>query len=310
MTRKPLLANAASHDIVVVGQSRELTIMTEPAALDHIVVTVGMHMDRAEKAFEELGFTMTPRGYHTLGSINALAMLQTDYIELLGVPADQPNARPEIANAPLGLNGIVFKTKDANATFAHLQGLGVAGDPPKSFSRPVILANGQMADAKFRTVTVAREVFPAGRLYFCEHLTPELVWRAEWQTHENRSVQIREVVIVTPYPDTLAGTMARILHGVIMADAEKEVTSVLLGRGFKLTFQTMSQFQAKFGADACGAGERTSMLGAAIISSDLPITFRNRISQDNQAYDCVTGDDEISIRIKALDALLIFAPEA
>ena len=107
--------------------------MSNAMQLDHIVINVHREMDAAETAFADLGFTLTPRGYHTLGSINALAMFGTDYLELLGFPADGEVKRPELANAPMGLNGLVFKTSNVDETFAHLQDVGVAGDPPKSF---------------------------------------------------------------------------------------------------------------------------------------------------------------------------------
>ena len=68
--------------------------MTQVMQLDHIVINVQREMDAAETAFADLGFTLTPRGYHTLGSINALAMFGTDYLELLGFPADGEVKRP------------------------------------------------------------------------------------------------------------------------------------------------------------------------------------------------------------------------
>ena len=61
-------------------------------------------------------------------------------------------------------------------TFAQLRALDMAGDPPHAFSRPVDLPGGKV-EATFRTVTVRQDVFPAGQVYFCEHGTPELVWR-------------------------------------------------------------------------------------------------------------------------------------
>ena len=59
-------------------------------------------------------------------------------------------------------------------TFAQLRALDMAGDPPHAFSRPVDLPGGKV-EATFRTVTVRQDVFPSGRVYFCEHGTPELV---------------------------------------------------------------------------------------------------------------------------------------
>ena len=48
--------------------------------LDHVVINVKDDMDLAQLVFSNLGFTLTPRGYHTLGSINHLMMFGSDYM--------------------------------------------------------------------------------------------------------------------------------------------------------------------------------------------------------------------------------------
>ena len=157
--------------------------------LDHMVINTRVHMDAAHDVFAALGFTMTPRGHHTLGSINHLMMFRSDYLELLGMPPDRPDARPELAVSPMTINGLVFKTTDVDRTFARLQELGFDGDPPRSFSRPVDI-DGTPQDAAFRTVTVRGDVFSGGRVYFCEHHTPQFLWRDEWMHHDNGVVRL------------------------------------------------------------------------------------------------------------------------
>src|ERR1700761_9011596 len=92
--------------------------------LDHVVVNARDQIDPAADTYRRLGFTLTPRGYHTLGSINHLAMFGTDYLELIAVrPGD--TSRREIMTAPLGLNGLVFGTEDATATYEALRQGGI-----------------------------------------------------------------------------------------------------------------------------------------------------------------------------------------
>ena len=43
-----------------------------------------------------------------------------NYLELLGLPVAGPARRPELLEAPLGLDGVVFKTDDAEASFEVL----------------------------------------------------------------------------------------------------------------------------------------------------------------------------------------------
>ena len=65
--------------------------------LDHVVINVRDGLDAAAALYARLGFTLTSRGHHTLGSSNHLAILGTDYLELLGVqPGNTAIHAPQI----------------------------------------------------------------------------------------------------------------------------------------------------------------------------------------------------------------------
>jgi hypothetical protein len=168
-------------------------------ALDHAVVNVRDQMDRAVEIYRRLGFHMTERGHHTLGSINHLAVLQHDYIELIGFEPNAANVRTDILGYPSGLNALVFAMSEANSVYAELQNSDVPAEPPVAFSRPVAV-NGSNQDARFQTVRLAKDAVPGGRVYFCQHLTPELVWRPEWQGHANGAVALTRAVLVSADP--------------------------------------------------------------------------------------------------------------
>ena len=171
--------------------------MTLPTpTLDHVVVNARDRMDEAAALYRRLGFQLTPRGHHTLGSINHLAIFGTDYLELIGVPAaDAP--RGEVMEWPHGLNGLVFGTEDSAAVHAALEAAGVESSAPREFSRPVELPDGTKQDAVFRTVGLPRRLASAGRLYFCHHFTRRLVWRDEWRVHPNGTLGVAGAVIAS-----------------------------------------------------------------------------------------------------------------
>src|ERR1700752_4146754 len=106
--------------------------------LDHVVIDVRHRIDEAMRCFQALGFNLTPRGRHTLGSVNHLAMFATDYLELLGFAGDGA-IRPEIMRFPVGLNGLVFKNPEANPVHDQAAASGLPILPVQSFSRPVAL---------------------------------------------------------------------------------------------------------------------------------------------------------------------------
>jgi hypothetical protein len=129
--------------------------------LDHVVVNARDRIDEAAETYRRLGFTLTPRGYHTLGSMNHLAMFGTDYLELIAAkPGD--DRRPEIMASPLGLDALVFASEDAAATYEALRRAEVSIEPPQQFSRPVE-AGGKIGDATFRTTRLPRSANGAGR---------------------------------------------------------------------------------------------------------------------------------------------------
>lgn len=186
--------------------------------LDHVVVNARDRIDDVADTFRRLGFTLTPRGYHTLGSMNHLAMFGTDYLELIAAKPDD-NSRPEIMSSPFGLDGLVFGTEDAAATYETLRRNAVPIDPPQAFSRPVDI-DGSTRDAIFRTTRLPRTSTPAGRLYFCQHLTRDVVWRDEWRHHANGVVGVARAVIAAEDPHTLGDLLARMFgaHAVRPTD--------------------------------------------------------------------------------------------
>ena len=176
--------------------------------LDHAVVNLRDRIDRGAEIYRRLGFFLTPRGYHTLGSMNHLAMFGSDSLELIAVPSGD-SSRPEISAAPEGLQGLVFATEDADATHAAMLRAGVPVLPPNDFSRPVVVPEGT-SDAAFRTVRLKPEAVPDGRVYFCQHLTRGLVWRDEWRHHANGATGIARALIGARDPavfGTLFGRM-------------------------------------------------------------------------------------------------------
>ncbi|MBS0638570.1 MAG: VOC family protein [Proteobacteria bacterium] len=194
--------------------------------IDHVVVNLRDRIDEGADTYRRLGFTLTPRGYHTLGSMNHLAMFGTDYLELIAV-SPESDARPELLSAPTGLNGLVFASEDAEATHQALRSAGVEIGPVRQFSRPVELPGGPQ-DAVFRTTALPASTVPSGRVYFCQHLTRHLVWRDEWRHHPNGAVGIARAVIAAEDPTEL-GTLFGRMFGTNTVRATDEGCSLIVG---------------------------------------------------------------------------------
>jgi glyoxalase-like protein len=239
--------------------------------LDHIVIDVRDRLDEAAQRFAELGFQLTPRGHHTLGSRNHLAMFATDYLELLGFGAGGAS-RAEIEPFPIGLNGLVFKADDAERIYQHALGAGLPIQPIQSFSRPVTLA-GKTRDARFRTTRLDPKRVPMGRVYFCEHLTPDLVWRPEWQTHPNGARAIARVVVASPEPQRMAA-LFQALFGSAPANTQ-DGRLVVAAAAARVELAPPAAVAEEFGETAADPAGRSEYLAAAEFKvMSLPETAR------------------------------------
>ncbi|MCS3431438.1 VOC family protein [Klebsiella sp. BIGb0407] len=175
--------------------------MTLPVpVLDHVVINVANQLDEASALYRRLGFQLSERGHHSLGSSNHLAIFNENYLELLGFEQGRGDKRKNIWDAPLGLSGLVWKTQSAADEFIHLEQQGLDEAPPASFHRPVRLPEGHETQARFKTVKLRRSLIPNGYSFFCQHETPEAVWQADWQRHPNGVKNISEFVISAQNP--------------------------------------------------------------------------------------------------------------
>jgi hypothetical protein len=270
------------------------------AILDHIVINTRFEMDKAETIFSDLGFTLTPRGFHTLGSHNHLMMFATDFLELIGIAEADGHMRPELVEGNLGLNGLVFKSDDVDKTYARLESLGMAGDSPKSFSRPVTLSDGSTRDACFRTVTARADSFPAGRLYFCEHQTPDLIWRPEWQSHENGVTHFSELVVVTGQPNKHTERVGELLEA-----NNGSGQALALNDGFHLTFLNAEDYASRFGDMANTGASRADFFGAVGLRCNSLDAIRNNTS-DNSSIRVKDGEQTIAVVVEAFETLISF----
>ena len=175
--------------------------------IDHAVVLV-RDLDKAQRAWQRMGFTLTPRGFHTLGSQNHCLMFGPDYVELLAVPRPHPAMQyfTDFLAIGEGLGAIALATNDAGGLYASLAADGIAADAPLDFSRPV----EGMGDARFRIVQLPPDASPGCRLFACQHFTRELVWRPEYQRHANGATQIAALAVVAEDPDAAAGRYAKL----------------------------------------------------------------------------------------------------
>jgi len=188
---------------------------SDETEFDHAVIMVRDRLDELAPHFEEQGFLLSDKSVHNLGSCNRLIALEGTYLELLGWPPGAPPARKEIADSPFGLEALVFRTYDAQATHARLRDEGFEVNPVQALTRPAML-NGREMQASFQTVRFAEQPLPGIRMYFCQHLTPECVWTPELMAHSNGALRIHQIEVRAAEEQAVAWRLG------VIADARVE----------------------------------------------------------------------------------------
>ena len=271
-------------------------------ALDQVVINALFDMDRAADLMSRLGFTLTPRGYHSLGSINHLVMFEHDYLELVGLPSGTDVLRKDILESPHGLDGLVFKANDIDACERTLRDSGLAMLEPRSFSRPVTI-DGVEHLARFRTVRTAPELFEAGRVYYCQHYTPELVWHRPWMSHPNGVRALSELVVVSSNAEVDVPRYAKAAQS--SAERQGDGWTIALSGGFRLTLISPARYRERYGEQCIAADGRHSFFGAVVF--DAPELGRLR-DLASSIPDLRVGASEASLAllIPFLNTLLEF----
>jgi Glyoxalase-like domain len=180
--------------------------------IDHAVVMV-KNLDGAAENWKRLGFTLSPRGTHSvhMGTGNYTIMLDPDYIELLGVLAPTEHNAPARAflEKREGIERVAFTAVDSAAGAEEIRARGFSPIGPTDFERPVTMPNGTLSAAKFRTFQWPVAEAPGGmRIFACQHKTRETVWIPELMKHANGARRLRQVLLVAPEPASSRASIA------------------------------------------------------------------------------------------------------
>lgn len=275
------MTESSIHDLAAPEHDTAAATTRITPHLDHAVINVAGRLDHAEQQFRRLGFQLTPRGHHSLGSSNHLAVFGENYLELLGYEAANEHTRKDLWLSPLGLTGLVWKTQNSDSVFNHLQQKNIAGSAPAEFFRPVQLNDGSEPNARFRTVPLAADRVPNGRSFFCQHLTPELVWRTEWQRHPNGVTDISGFVISAASAQVAAKVYGE-LFGAETLQASADGVTLRAGRA-TVRFVTPQQAQAEFGKVPEGENGSARMV-ALEFAAGSPAAVRNSLNVGEIAF--------------------------
>ena len=186
-------------------------------AFDHLTLNARDDLPACCQHLDALGFALTPPSAQSIGAVNRCAILEGAYLEIIALDATAAQPRTELLGQPAGLNAMVMRTPDATACYQELVDRGLPALPVQQFSRMALDASGREREAGFRVVRFepgwAARMLPFGRLYFCQHLTPELIFDPGFIRHRNGcrrftglNVEVRDLPSIANLMTLIFGT--------------------------------------------------------------------------------------------------------
>ncbi|HEX6265913.1 MAG TPA: VOC family protein, partial [Burkholderiales bacterium] len=137
------------------------------------------------------------------GTSNRCVMLEQGYLEILCPKLDTPHAQ-RARNLMARYDGVhlaCFGTPDAAFEHQRLASHGFDPEPVVNLERRIDTGE----QLRFSVVYVPPEKMPEGRVQYCEHLTPEHLWKPRYVN----PLRLEEIYVVARNPVQTAARWAR-----------------------------------------------------------------------------------------------------
>lgn len=285
--------------------------------LDHIVAS-SRRLDEACAAWELLGFTITPRGFHPFGTMNNLVMFERTFFEFLAfndeaafdaavrtavIPANLAALTRTALETREGPSLLAVTTEDADHDLRTVGLRGIEVSAPMHFRRPVVLPNGQATAAEV-TVHFLEDGGAHGvPVFVSQQHNREAVWVREWQDHPNGAIEIVAVTCTAPKPDELVPYLVAIFG---------EPTSVLDSEEYRFSagpsqvvVTTPSRCHERFPAPAGGFVSAPTVEALTVAVRDIR-RLGDRLEQDGVTHSWTEASSIHVARDVAAGVLLEF----
>jgi hypothetical protein len=210
--------------------------------LDHVAHFVP-DLDAAARLLESLGFTPTPESAHLAqgkpaGTSNRCLMFEEGYVEILAPTLDTPNAQRMRAHMARydGVHLACFGTPDARFEHERLAAQGFEPEPLVDLQRAV--DGGETV--RFSVVYVPPGRMAEGRVQYCQHLTPQVIWKEQFVRHENGVTGLAAVYVVADDPAQAAARWGR--FSGLLPRSEGDRVCLQAARGKVLIAKGMNLF--------------------------------------------------------------------
>ena len=280
--------------------------------LDHVAHFVP-HIDNAAPALEKLGFTLTPFSAqsHRLepggplvpaGTGNQCVMFRRGYIECLTPTGESPvaNQLRTAIKRYVGVHLIAFGTSAPEADHARLAHEGFTPLEPVALQRPIATPHGEDT-ARFTVVRVPPDSMAEGRIQYCQHHTPELVWQPQWLKHVNRAIALTAVILCVEDPAEAAARYSRYTGLKAIGEGERWHLDTARGR---LLFKSPAIIRRVFNVEAATL---PWIVGYALASNNMEAT-RKHIADSGFAHGALDAERFYVVPPASVGGIIVFEP--
>jgi hypothetical protein len=225
--------------------------------INHLVLT-GHDLRALRSAYQELGFTVTPKGQHPFGTENAIVQLRGTYLELLSVtsPQEVPKHRTgyfsfaafnrDYLSRHEGFSMIVLDSADARADLERWRAAGLQTYEPYDFSRMAKMPDGTDVKVGFSLAFTRHPSAPWLGIFACQHYNREYYEQAEYLTHSNGASLVHDVWVAGDAVQDVAAFIGVVTGATGRREENPERTVFQTGTG-AIVLARANAFEAAFG---------------------------------------------------------------
>ena len=192
-----------------------------------------------------------------------------------------------------GLMGLALATPDAELAHTELCQRGFNPQDVKNLTRNFELSSGAV-QPRFQLCFLSDvETHGLMSVVFCQHLTPELLRKPEWLTHQNGAQGVSSVTCVVPDLEVAQQTQER-LFGAETVECDNTELHVHVAQHHSIRMLNRQGFRREYGSLSDASWPREKFIAAvALAVADLPVC--EALLKERDVHHTKSGDHTIRV---------------
>lgn len=265
-------------------------------SIDHPLIAV-KDMDSAKEHYEQLGFTVPPRGSHIeWGTGNWCIMFENDYLELRGIVDPERytiSLDKVLEKYDEGLAGVAVGTKSAQGNYDEMLKNGLTPQPLKGLTRNFELAEGWVQPKFSLCFPQEKDITGLMHVVCCQHLTPELTRKPEFLIHPNGVTGVISLVGRIDNPDAVEAAQKKLL-GEDAVERTGDSITLTLPNGQYIELLSCDEYDTTYGEESKSLENINSYLGVIKLNVSNITQTRHTLTENKIPFK-VIQDKQIRV---------------